>query len=104
MNRRLLGRAYAAVTSTLPVAITVSWWCFQSYQARPLNMDKACVFIWAASGVLLGVSQVAFLVSALRLKESDQRVDRLKLVILVFAGGLLLMIAAFVVMLSNMPS
>lgn len=98
MNRRRVVRTYAAITSTLIVAISLSGWCWGTVQSSGLanvSPHDICLAIWALSGVLLGLSQIAFVVIAVRTKHN---------VVLVFAVGILLAIAGFVFVLSRMPS
>jgi hypothetical protein len=98
MNRRNAGLTYAGVTFALLVAISVSGWCWGTENMSGLanlRLRDTCLAIWALSGVLLGLSQIAFLVIAVRMKYR---------VVLVLAGLILLAIAGFVFLLSIMPS
>jgi uncharacterized membrane protein (UPF0136 family) len=98
MTRRTVGLTYAAVTSALIVAIAASGWCWETKNSSGLSnleLRDVCIDIWALSGLLLALSQIAFLVIAARKKHH---------VVLVCAGGILLVIAWYVYMLSKMPS
>jgi hypothetical protein len=86
MNRRAVGLTYAGVTSALLVVTWVSWTGVR---------DAETMAIWVGCCAALGLSQIAFLVIAARMKYN---------VVLVLAGALLLAIAGFNFVLFNMPS
>jgi len=93
MNRRKADRAYGAVTSALIVAIVLSGWCWGAVESSGLH--AICVAIWALSGLLLGLSQIAFIVVAVRMK---------RYVVLILAVIVLMAFAGCVFVLSRMPS
>jgi hypothetical protein len=93
-----LGLVYAGVTSALIVVFSVSGWCWQTENMTGLThmrLRNVCLGIWAVSGVMLAVSQIAFLAIGVRMKHK---------VVLAATGGILLLIAGFVFLLSMMPS
>jgi hypothetical protein len=95
---RNLGLTYAGVTSALILVIAVSGWCWQRENITGLTnirLRNTCLTIWGLSGVLLTLSQVAFLAIGVHMK---------RYVVFAFAGGVLLVIAGFVYLLSTMPS
>jgi hypothetical protein len=93
MNPRKTGLAYVGVTTALLLTISLSGVCFQAADSSWLH--GACLAIWLSSGVLLTLSQVAFFVIAMRTK---------RYIVLALAVCILLAIAGFVFLLSNMPS
>jgi hypothetical protein len=97
VNRRNLGLTYAGVTFALVAAISASGWCWGTVNPFDVSvgLKQICIAIWALSGTLLGLSQIAFLVIAIRMKQY---------VVVVFAGCIVLAIAVFVFALSRIPS
>jgi hypothetical protein len=93
MHNRNTGRAYAGVTCALIVAISLSGWCWGSVNSDGLRI--ICVLFWGMSGVLLSLSQIAFIVIAVRRKHY---------VVLTLAVAVLVAVAVFVLALSQMPS
>ena len=96
-NRRKLSLAYAGVTLALVAAISASGWCWGTLNPFDVSVGVkgTCLAIWAVSSALLGLSQIAFLVMAIRMKHY---------VVLAFAGCMVLAMALFVLALSQMPS
>jgi len=98
MNRRSLGVSDAIVTLALMAAIWMSGSCWQTENVTGLtNMDRrdTCLAIWRVAVVALGLSQIAFAAIAARTK---------RYLVLGFAVAVLLALAAFVLVLSRMPS
>jgi accessory gene regulator protein AgrB len=93
MSHRNAGLAYAGFTSALIVAMSVSGWCWGRVNSSGLH--TICIAVWALCGVLLGLSQIAFIVIAVRMKHY---------VVLALAVVVLVAIAGFVFLLSRMPS
>jgi hypothetical protein len=119
-NRNKIGVAYGAVTIALVATILGSGWCWGS-QVGPWSNDRlrgVCLAIWAASGLLLAVSQIIFIVVALRMNHNaiptldltpgaparDAPASVTKVMILAFAALVLVVIASFLYVLSSMPS
>lgn len=94
---RALGRSYGVITAALIATVFASGWCWGSQNVSGLR--DACLGIWAIAGVLLTLSQVVFVVMAIKAKNSSARVA-----VLVVAVAILAAIALFVVALANMPS
>jgi hypothetical protein len=95
-SHRNTGLAYAGVTVALIAAIALSGWCWGSLKSSGLpGLHIICLAIWAMSGVLLSLSQIAFIVIAVRRKHY---------VVLPFAVAILIAVAVFVFALSQMPS
>lgn len=95
---RNLGLTYAAVTCALILVISLSGWCWGTENSTGLTnirLRDTCLAIWGLSGVLLMLSQVAFLAIGVQMKHY---------VVLAFASCILLVIAGFVFLLSMMPS
>src|SRR5687767_10818060 len=70
---RTLGRIYGAVTAVLIATIFVSGWCWGSQNVSGLSnlgLRDACLAIWATAGVLLTLSQFAFVVMAIKTKDA----------------------------------
>jgi hypothetical protein len=93
MNPRKTRLAYAGITTALLLLISVSGVCFQSADSSGLH--GVCLGIWVLSGLLLALSQIGFLVIAVRTK---------RYMVLVLAGSVLLAITGFVFLMFNMPS
>ena len=71
-NPQNTGAFYAGVTAVLILAVAVSQWCFRWQNTTGLTymaLRDVCLAVWAVSGILLAVSQVAFVVLALRRKH-----------------------------------
>jgi hypothetical protein len=101
-NPRALGRSYGVVTSALIGTVFASGWCWGSQNVSGISnfsLRDACLGIWVIAGVLLTLSQVVFVVMAIKAKEASARVA-----VLVVALGILAAIAVFVAALANMPS
>ena len=96
-----LGRAYAIVTGVLLLTIFVSGWCWsnQNVYGSSEGLNMACVLIWALAGGLLALSQVVFIVAAVRTCGSSARITVLLVAILMLA-----LIGLFVFALTRMPS
>jgi hypothetical protein len=92
-----LGGAYGLVTGGLVVTICLSGWCWS--RARNDALHATCLAVWALAGILLTVSQVVFIVLAVKAKGNDAR-----LIVLLLAAIVMAMIGLFVLALANMPS
>lgn len=98
MNHTNLTRVYTRITGGLFLAVLVSGWCWQWQNTTGLTymaLHHACLAVWALSGILLALSQVAFVVIAVRRNRKD---------IVLWASAILFVIAVFVFLLSLMPS
>ena len=98
MNRHFLALAYIGVTSALVVAIWFSGSCWQRENMTGLTnmpLRDACLTIWVVCGIMLALSQLAFLVIGVRMKQ---------VVVVVLTGCAFLAIVGFVFLLSMMPS
>ena len=93
MNPRKTGLAYAGVTTALLLVLTISGVCFQA--ANSSGLHGICLAIWVLAGLLLALSQIGFLLVAVRRKHY---------IVLVLAGCILLAIAGFIFVMFNMPS
>lgn len=119
-NRNKIGVAYGAVTIALVATILGSGWCWGS-QVGPWSNDglrALCLTIWVVSGLLLAVSQIIFIVVALRMNQNaiatlnpapgpsarDAAASVTKVTILAFSALVLVIIALFLFALSGMPS
>jgi hypothetical protein len=103
MDPRRFGMAYAVVTGSLMAVILLSGWCWTSlawypnqYQwSRAMSYESSdklhefCLFGWALSCMLLGLSQVAFIVVGRRLRGPAETI------VVVFA---VMLLAAFVLL------
>jgi hypothetical protein len=101
-NPRRLGRSYGVVTAVLIATVFSSGWCWSFQNESGLSnpgLRDACLSIWAIAGVLLALSQVVFVMMAMRAKEASGRNA-----VVVVALAVLAVIALFVVALANMPS
>ena len=99
---RALGRSYGVVTAVLIATVFASGWCWRSQNVSGISnpdLRDACLVIWAIAGVLLTLSQCAFVVMAIKAKETSARSA-----VIVIALAILAVIALFVVALANMPS
>jgi hypothetical protein len=91
MNPRKTGLVYAEVTGALLLAIFASGWCWGHFD----GLHGVCLAIWVLSGLLLALSQIGFVVIAVR---------RRHYMVLFLAACILLAIAVFVFALSDLPS
>lgn len=91
-------RAYAGVTSLLFVVLLLSGYCWD-YHNGPVTSNLAlrdsCLTVWLITGGLLGVSQLTFMVMAVRRKQY---------VILALAGVILVCMAVYVILVAHLPS
>jgi hypothetical protein len=96
-----LGQAYALVTGVLVLIIFTSGWCWSYLNVNDSSeqLHSACLVIWAVAGGLLALSQLVFIVVAVRTTMSSARVP-----ILLVAAVMLTMIILFVFALAQMPS
>ena len=96
MNRRTLGIRYAIVTAVLIVFNTLSFACW-SVPHRNMAVHVICLGVWIISGMALAMSQVVFVIVALRMKRGAQasstaagRVDPIQTLVVIVAVVILL--------------
>jgi hypothetical protein len=90
------------VTAALVTIVIALGWCWGSQNNSGIShpgLRDACVSIWAIAGVLLTLSQVLFVVMAIKAKDASARSG-----VLVVALVILAIIVLFVIALANLPS